>query len=322
MGESETRVDRVTESDVERPSVFAALTSPMPTDGNRIEWPPLEAGLLAATRPVRHPLESGWLGHVPFMFAIVAVHRPHRFAELGTHHGLSFFAACQAVRDDGLDCQCVAVDHWQGDPHAGLYGDDVFRGFVALLDSDYAELATYVRATFDEAAERFEDGSVDLLHIDGFHSYEAVSHDFATWRPKLSSRGVAMFHDVNEHQPSFGVWRFWREIEAAFPGRTLFFGHSHGLGVLSLDDDESSPVNVFLRECDERPTFVQQYFSSLGSLVEQARADAVAAGRVEDVERLLADVQTALKAADEREERARVQLAEYEREIAELRSRG
>ncbi len=232
---------------------------------------PGHALVLSAARPVRTWLESGWLGHLPLMFGIVRVHRPRRFVELGTHHGASFFAACQAVESDGLETQCVAIDHWKGDSQAGYFSNAVFEGFNRTLQEYYGEFATYVRDDFDGALSHFEDGSVDLLHIDGFHSYEAVRHDFDTWRPKLSGRGVVLFHDVNEHQPDFGVWRFWSEVEREFPGRTLFFGQSHGLGLLSLDEDGESAVNRVIRACEdpEELAFLQQYLTQMASVNQE-----------------------------------------------------
>lgn len=85
--------------------------------------------LLPALRDFEYVVESGWLGHVPFMFALMELHEPRRYVELGTHRGASFFAACQAVRDSGLHTECIAIDHWQGDNHAGQYSEDVYTNF-------------------------------------------------------------------------------------------------------------------------------------------------------------------------------------------------
>jgi len=182
--------------------------------------------------PERLDYSSGWWGHVPFAFWIVTACKPRLLLELGTHHGVSYTAFCEAIARSQLDARCYAVDNWAGDPHAGSYDDQVYNDFKAFHDSRYASFSKLLRMTFDEACGGFEDGTIDLLHIDGYHTYEAVRHDFETWRPKLSERAVVLFHDTNERLDDFGVWRFFGEMREAFPH--FEFLHCHGLGLAAV----------------------------------------------------------------------------------------
>lgn len=193
--------------------------------------------------------ESAWHGLVPVAHWIVQATQPRVVVELGTHNGISYAAFCNSIKRGGIDSRCYAVDTWEGDPQAGFYSSRVYDDLYRFNETHFRSFSKLLRMTFHAALNHVEDRSVDLLHIDGLHTYEAVSEDFFTWRSKLSDRAVVLFHDTDVHKPGFGVWQFWNEIREAYP--SFRFSHSHGLGVLAVGKDVSRPVASICRLSDE-----------------------------------------------------------------------
>jgi glycosyltransferase involved in cell wall biosynthesis len=206
--------------------------------------------------------DSAWFGHVPFAHWLVRALKPRLLVELGTHTGVSYTAFCQAVQAEGFPTRCFAVDTWRGDDHAGHYPEEVFNEFAAYHDSHFADFSRMLRCTFDDACETFDDTSIDLLHIDGFHTYEAVKGDFTRWLPKLSARGVVLFHDSNEYREGFGVWRFWDQISAKWP--SFGFTHAHGLGVLCTGAEIPDALQALCSLPEDIASTVRSRFARLG----------------------------------------------------------
>jgi hypothetical protein len=180
---------------------------------------------------------ASWLGHRRFGYDLVRNLRPARLVELGVCLGTSFFAFCQAVKDGGLDTDLVAVDTWEGDEHTGFYGPDFLRRFDDARRASFARLRVrQIKRPFDEARTEVPAGSVDILHLDGCHTYDSARHDYDTWSDSVRPGGVILFHDIAVRDPGrgFGVYRLWEELKADFP--TAEFAHSFGLGVLFKSD--------------------------------------------------------------------------------------
>jgi hypothetical protein len=192
--------------------------------------------------PVRYrPGNLGnWSGHLPFARDLIEAIRPAITVELGTQFGESYFGFCQSLEESRTQAKTFAIDTWIGDENSGPYGEEVYEDVRLFNERHYGAFSALLRCTFDEAAESFADGSIDLLHIDGRHSYEAVRHDFETWLPKVRPGGIILFHDVEVRTGDFGVWRLWEELTHAYP--SFRFVHSCGLGVIRKS---GGPVSGF-----------------------------------------------------------------------------
>lgn len=183
-----------------------------------------------------------WSGHLPFARDLVASLQPRLLVELGTHFGESYFGFCQAVEETGISCACYAVDSWRGDAHAGQYGDEVWEEVDRYNDHWYNAFSHLLRSYFDDAQSEFSDESIDLLHIDGMHTYAAVKHDWDTWFSKVAPGGIILLHDTAVRHLDFGVWRLWDELSPKY--ESFDFHHYYGLGVIRKPGEPKSQGGV------------------------------------------------------------------------------
>lgn len=255
---------------------------------------------------------SAWQEHGPFAVWLVKLLQPRMIVELGSHFGYSYFCFCQAVVEDQISANCIAVDTWKGDEHAGFYDQSVYDGVVSH-NTKYQSFSRLLRKTFDEALSDVEDGSVDLLHIDGRHYYEDVKSDFHAWLPKLSASAVVLFHDTEVRDRGFGVYKLWAEVSSS--QLAINFRHGCGLGILFLG--EAIPLSVrstfFSPGTSEPLPHIEEYFGTLGELMKQRFT-------LDDVSRQSQTQQSAIADLQEGFDALQGQLHKYAQEIETLRA--
>jgi hypothetical protein len=210
--------------------------------------------------------QSAWYQHIPFAYWLLEKVKPNSYLEMGVHNGISYFAVCESVRQLGLSTKCVALDHWQGDTQAGIFSDAVFESF-SKNNQVYSEFSTYKKNSFEKSMSEIEDNSIDLIHIDGFHSFAAVKNDFELALKKINkSVGIIIMHDVNEYQVTFGVNKFWSEIENKF--KTFKFNHGHGLGVVFVGSNiELNFLSLFDEKDFYFSNILRNFFETLGQRI-------------------------------------------------------
>ncbi len=211
-------------------------------------------------------IRPDWAGHLPFLACLFGASRPKLFVELGVFHGDSYCYACQMRVLLRLETRCVGIDSWQGDIHTGNYAEDVYSDLKAHHDPRYSEFSLLRRGFFEDLVRDFDDESIDLLHIDGEHTYEAVSKDFRTWLPKVKASGIILFHDTDVFDRSdCGVWKLWDELCSDWP--TFRFTHGHGLGVLLKGTvaDVPRPFEALFRGTPEQQDSIRAFFEAVGT---------------------------------------------------------
>ncbi len=133
--------------------------------------------------------------------ALLADHPPEVVVEIGSDAGGTLWAWQQigARRVIGVD-----------QPHAG------FSSGAAL--NDHGCEVVYGDSHDQETLEALKDllagELVDLLFIDGDHTYVGVRRDFEMYSPLVHDQGMVAFHDIchHPHHPDVGVDMLWRQL--------------------------------------------------------------------------------------------------------------
>lgn len=206
---------------------------------------------------------GNWSGHLPFANDLIAEAKPGVLVELGTHYGESYFGFCQAIAENNVSCSCYAVDTWVGESHSGAYDESVFQEVSAYNSAHYGSFSYLLRTTFDEAVANFSDESIDILHIDGLHTYEAVSHDFRHWFEKVKPGGIVLLHDTMARHADFGVWKLWGELCES--NNHFAFTHSWGLGVFRKPGCKLADNGLFVALFNGSPRYkdhIRKFYAS------------------------------------------------------------
>jgi cephalosporin hydroxylase len=147
--------------------------------------------------------------------------------EIGCYHGGTLFLLCDAAADDAI---LVSVDIAMSRARVPLY-----RSFAQRRQRAHPLQAdSHDPATVADVQRLLEGRLIDLLVIDGDHTYEGVRRDYELWSPLVRPGGLIAFHDIEPGLTADGVPRLWRELgggrEIVAPGRPE---GGFGIGVLT-----------------------------------------------------------------------------------------
>lgn len=167
--------------------------------------------------------------HLPLLYDLVATAKPKVVVALGFGDGQAFFTLCQAVREQEINCHCVAIRRDHGSENEN---DDVswIEG-KEYGDEFYGDMARFCSAS--DALREVADGSVDILLLDDCDSGFDLLTDLGNWEGKLSPNGLVMLHGIGlqrSDDPKF-AWHKW-----AGSRRTVELTDGIGLGVVSVSD--------------------------------------------------------------------------------------
>src|SRR5436190_9262784 len=121
---------------------------------------PVELPSLLAFQP--HYYRGGAVKHhLPFLYDLTVTVRPERIVVLGFGEGEAFFTFCQAVRENGLSCDCTAI--WRGAALDEREADQAWQQGKKYADESYREFARLSSNDPETAVNEFVNGEVDLL---------------------------------------------------------------------------------------------------------------------------------------------------------------
>ena len=203
------------------------------------------AGLVAVTNDFKgkgwFEAITGWQEPTEFVSMVewVQAQRPDNVLEIGTAKGATLLAWCRLART-----RVISVD-LPGGIHGGGYPaikQALYQQF--LVDRPGVTLHclqknSHLEATRDWAKAILREDELDILYIDGDHTYAGVKADFELWSPLVRPGGHVIFHDILPHKfvTDCEVNRLWAELKPRYVWKEIVADPRQGwagIGIITL----------------------------------------------------------------------------------------
>ena len=155
-------------------------------------------------------------------------HQPIKYAlEIGCYDGgTTIFLSNLCENLITMDQQKLSrFDQYKynlGDPN--LYGSELLN---TITNFTYVPGNSHDKKTFEEIEFLLSGNKLDLLFIDGDHTYNGVKEDYNMYSKLVRDGGIIAFHDIHESSfhESHGcyVHNFWREISEEYKENKVFY---------------------------------------------------------------------------------------------------
>ena len=166
-------------------------------------------GHFKSIRPMQSQVEFGQL------YDRVCSMQPRTIMEIGTCHGGTLYLWCQAAHPEA---NVLSLDLPDGEFGGGYKAcrAPFYRAFskpaqkLCLIRAD-----SHSAATVEQISSLLGDRPIDLLFIDGDHTYNGVKQDYELYSRFVAPNGLIAIHDILQRSTDsrIEVWRFWDEIK-------------------------------------------------------------------------------------------------------------
>lgn len=153
---------------------------------------------------------------------------PQAVVEIGTHRGGTLYLWARLARPDAA---LISID-LPGGKFGGGYSPfrvPIYRRFAQPAQKLHLVRAnSHSASTLEETKRLLSGRPIDLLFIDGDHTFEGVKKDWEMYSPLVRAGGLVAFHDVAGNYEDTQVKAFWDTIKTSYPYKE-YLAHPEGL---------------------------------------------------------------------------------------------
>lgn len=180
------------------------------------------------TNSISSNIEGRICNHrVSILYTLVEIFDIKNYLEIGVHNGTSM----SYVVSSNKSINCIGVDLFQNTieryNHDNLQYE---RTKHNILKSNKNSKITLIKgnsfhtSTLDEVKTQLNNNQLDILFIDGDHSYNGIKNDFTNYSPLVKKGGFIVMDDYNPHYP--GIIKFCDNLSSLEYKRIGVFNNS------------------------------------------------------------------------------------------------